>query len=153
MEATIPLLWDSLNTLTDPLPDPIGYPNIDWDAIVREILQRCTAVCNAIRRHSTLPDGAWLRLGSNGGLFCTLRLVEFANRVIALKAPKNFHEPHIERARFSLQLVLPKEMWRRWAFASMPDNHKDAPRADLFTCWQIYMGCVMMNDGLRGNEV
>jgi hypothetical protein len=152
-EAIVSLLWETLNSLTDPLPHPNVHRISNWDTFIKEIIERCEAVITAIKRHSTLPNGGWLRLGGSGGLSCTLRLVEFAHRLVALKAPNNFFDAKVEFLRFQLLLVLPKEMWRRWALASMPDRLRDIPKADLLVGWQIFMDCVMRDDRVGSNEV
>ncbi|KIJ24090.1 hypothetical protein M422DRAFT_275211 [Sphaerobolus stellatus SS14] len=140
------LIFDTLS----PLPDAADLLKVDWDSVLTVLLDRFDNAINAIIDLSPKADHRWLRLGSSNGVMLLLRLVEFARRV-AKDTNRPVIRTRIHAMRKTINVVMAKEAWRRWArtsflFSLPTHNVSISLPGDLFMLWEIWMGTQMKVD-------
>jgi hypothetical protein len=142
--------FDELCSVSDPLPSTAQYSRYDCSSMIVCLLSRAEKAVSAVADHATRTNGAWLQVGLEHGLWTVLRFAEFCRRLT--RTPK-YHQlsDRVDLLRKRMELVLPKEMWRRWATASFHISwHKNG--SDLLSLWKIYME-VQMRDTVGPDKV
>ncbi|KIJ28794.1 hypothetical protein M422DRAFT_269923 [Sphaerobolus stellatus SS14] len=140
------LIFDTLS----PLPDVADLLKVYWDSVLTVLLDRFDNAINAIIDFSAKADHRCLRLGSSNGVMLLMRLVEFAHRV-AKDTNKPVIRTRIHAMRKTINVVMAKEAWRRWArtsfLVSLPTHNVSISLpGDLFMLWEIWMGTQMKVD-------
>lgn len=132
------ILFEMLCDPSQPLADPRLYREVQWDFLLDELLRRCKVAIEAIIYEPAVLKGGLLRVAGAGGLFCLLRFIEFSRRV-ARNWQLEGHSSSVTKLRQLLAVVLPKEMWRRWVYASIPLIKQEPISSDLIGCFKIFI--------------
>ncbi|KIJ30817.1 hypothetical protein M422DRAFT_70939 [Sphaerobolus stellatus SS14] len=138
-------VYESIFDTGSPLPDASDITKVDWEQALEALSGRIDSAIRAIRRFYPKARQRWLRLGNENGVMLLLRLVEFVRRV-AIHHNISDMRVRIIATRHTLNVLLGKEAWRRWAKASLqlgiPLRLSAAP-ADLTVLWDIWMSTQM----------
>ncbi|KIJ24557.1 hypothetical protein M422DRAFT_274624 [Sphaerobolus stellatus SS14] len=139
---------ETIFDINSPLPDASDITaDVTWQPVLDTILGRIDKGIHVIMQFSPATGHRWLRLGNANGIMLLLRLTEFARRVAIHQNDMKMHE-QVSSIRSTLNVVLAKEAWRRWARASfqvcIPVQYA-ATRGDLFLLWDIWMATQMQN--------
>ncbi|KIJ43771.1 hypothetical protein M422DRAFT_253023 [Sphaerobolus stellatus SS14] len=142
-EAVQDIIFDT----GSPLPDASDFSKVDCSLTVEVLLNRMRNAIKMIMNHSPSGWHRWVRLGSASGVMLLLRLVEFVRRLAKHHEMVEIGD-RIQRIRLTLNGLLAKEAWRRWARASFQIskpksmNNEDHP-GDIFILWDIWMSIQM----------
>ncbi|KIJ26892.1 hypothetical protein M422DRAFT_271990 [Sphaerobolus stellatus SS14] len=112
-EAVQDIIFDT----GSPLPDASDFSKVDCSLPVEVLLNRMKNAIKMIMNHSPSRWHRWVRLGSASGVMLLLRLVEFVRRLAKHHEMVEIGD-RIQRIRLTLNGLLAKEAWRRWARAS-----------------------------------
>ena len=149
---TIESLFEEICDPNRPLPFPRLISGVlEWKKFATFLGNRIKAALFAIQTHPTDAKMTTLHVGGDLGIFAVLRMLEFLRRCTKTVTLRNTltKRMDVDKLVEHAEVVLSREMWRRWAGASMVRvRHRKGGK--LCGLWHIFVeACLQQNDEWR----
>jgi len=119
----------------------------EWKNFTTFLANRVRAALFAIHTHPTDAKMTMLHVGGDLGLFALLHMLEFLRRCTKTVTLRNSltKQTDVDILVEHAEVVLSREMWRRWAGASMVQiRHRQGGK--LCGLWHIFMEACLQRD-------